>query len=52
MIRTVWGRGYVLFEPAAAAVAQARESAEPSLAEDPAPRGWVRRAPRFMAATA
>jgi two-component system cell cycle response regulator CtrA len=49
MIRTVWGRGYVLFEPAAAAVAQARESAEPSLAEDPAPRGWVRRAPRFAA---
>ncbi|MBV1798394.1 response regulator transcription factor [Siccirubricoccus sp. G192] len=43
MIRTVWGRGHVLFEPSADAVAAAREALLPDMAE-PAPRGWVRRA--------
>lgn len=42
MIRTVWGRGHVLFEPSPAAVAAARAAHRPEMAE-PAPRGWVRR---------
>ena len=42
MIRTVWGRGHVLFEPPAAAVAAARAAHRPEMPE-PAPRGWVRR---------
>jgi two-component system, cell cycle response regulator CtrA len=42
MIRTVWGRGHVLFEPTPAAVEAARSVHGPVAAE-PAPRGWVRR---------
>ena len=42
MIRTVWGRGHVLFEPTPAAVAAARAAQRPGMPE-PAPRGWVRR---------
>lgn len=45
MIRTVWGRGHVLFDPAAEAVAAARASHCPTSAPaQPAPRGWERRA--------
>jgi two-component system cell cycle response regulator CtrA len=51
IIRTVWGRGYVVFEPTAAAIEAARLTRQPSPGE-PAPRGWVRRAPRFLAASA
>jgi two-component system, cell cycle response regulator CtrA len=43
MIRTVWGRGHVLFEPSTDAVAAARDALLPDMVE-PAPRGWVRRA--------
>ena len=50
IIRTVWGRGYVVFEPSAAAIDAARLTRQPEA--EPAPRGWVRRAPRFLAATA
>ena len=50
IIRTVWGRGYVVFEPTEAAIETARQARQPAV--EPAPRGWVRRAPRFMAATA
>jgi two-component system cell cycle response regulator CtrA len=44
MIRTVWGRGHVLFDPSPAAVAAARASHRPETAPEPAPRGWERRA--------
>jgi len=44
MIRTVWGRGHVLFEPTAEAVAAARAAQRPEMPADPAPRGWIRRA--------
>lgn len=45
MIRTVWGRGHVLFDPAPAAVAEARAAHRPEEAPaEPAPRGWERRA--------
>ncbi|MDO9711370.1 response regulator transcription factor [Paracraurococcus lichenis] len=50
IIRTVWGRGYVVFEPTEAAIEAARSSRQQDV--EPAPRGWVRRAPRFLAATA
>lgn len=50
IIRTVWGRGYVVFEPSAAAIETARQSRQADT--EPAPRGWVRRAPRFLAVTA
>ena len=50
IIRTVWGRGYVVFEPSATAIDAARLTRQPEA--EPAPRGWVRRAPRFLAATA
>jgi two-component system cell cycle response regulator CtrA len=50
IIRTVWGRGYVVFEPTAAAIEAARQARRPEA--EPAPRGWVRRAPRFMQANA
>ncbi len=50
IIRTVWGRGYVVFEPAVAAIEAARLTRRPEA--EPAPRGWVRRAPRFLAASA
>lgn len=43
MIRTVWGRGHVLFEPAAEAVAAARAARTPEMTGNPPPRGWVRR---------
>lgn len=43
MIRTVWGRGHVLFEPPAEAVAEARAAPKPEVEGDP-PRGWIRRA--------
>jgi len=43
MIRTVWGRGYVAFEPSAAAVEAARQERRPEAAIDPVPRGWTRR---------
>jgi len=43
MIRTVWGRGHVLFEPSTEAVAAARAAPKPEVSGDP-PRGWVRRA--------
>lgn len=49
IIRTVWGRGYVVFEPTASAIDAAREARRPTA--EPAPRGWVRRAPRFLAAS-
>jgi len=48
IIRTVWGRGYVVFEPTAAAVDAARKAHRP-IAE-PAPRGWVRRTTRAVPA--
>jgi two-component system cell cycle response regulator CtrA len=49
IIRTVWGRGYVLFEPSAEAVAAIRAVRRPeTMAEAPA-RGWVRRAVRSAA---
>ena len=44
MIRTVWGRGHVLFDPPPAAVAAARAAHRPESAPEPAPRGWARRA--------
>ena len=45
MIRTVWGRGHVLFDPTPAAVAEARAAHRPEQAPaEPAPRGWQRRA--------
>jgi two-component system, cell cycle response regulator CtrA len=44
MIRTVWGRGHVLFDPSPAAVAAARAAHRPEAAPEPAPRGWQRRA--------
>jgi two-component system, cell cycle response regulator CtrA len=44
MIRTVWGRGHVLFDPSPAAVAAARAAHRPETAPEPAPRGWARRA--------
>ena len=50
IIRTVWGRGYVVFEPSATAIDAARLTRQPEA--EPAPRGWVRRAPRFLAVTA
>jgi two-component system, cell cycle response regulator CtrA len=43
MIRTVWGRGYVAFEPSPAAVEAARSARRPEAAVDPVPRGWTRR---------
>jgi len=51
MIRTVWGRGHVLFEPSAAAVATARAAHRPGMPEA-APRGWVRRSGAAAAAPA
>lgn len=45
MIRTVWGRGYVAFEPTAAAIETARHARRPEAAIDPVPRGWIRRQP-------
>jgi two-component system cell cycle response regulator CtrA len=50
IIRTVWGRGYVVFEPTQSAIEEARKARQPEA--EPAPRGWVRRAPRFMQANA
>jgi two-component system cell cycle response regulator CtrA len=50
IIRTVWGRGYVVFEPTVEAIAAARLTRQPEA--EPAPRGWVRRAPRFLAGAA
>jgi two-component system cell cycle response regulator CtrA len=44
MIRTVWGRGHVLFDPSPDAVAEARAAHRPEAAPEPAPRGWERRA--------
>lgn len=43
MIRTVWGRGHVLAEPTAAALAHARADERHLGDAEPAPRGWVRR---------
>ena len=43
MIRTVWGRGYVAFEPSQATVEAAQRDRRPEAAIDPVPRGWVRR---------
>ena len=43
MIRTVWGRGYVAFEPSPATVEAARRERRPEAAIDPVPCGWVRR---------
>lgn len=42
-IRTVWGRGHVLFDPSPAAVASARAAHRPEKTAEPAPRGWERR---------
>lgn len=50
MIRTVWGRGHVLAEPTAAAVAHARADERHLAAAEPAPRGWVRRAASLVPA--
>ncbi|TCZ66717.1 winged helix-turn-helix domain-containing protein [Roseicella aquatilis] len=50
IIRTVWGRGYVVFEPTQAAIETARLARQDNA--EPAPRGWVRRAPRFLAGAA
>lgn len=50
IIRTVWGRGYVVFEPTQAAIELARKGRQPEA--EPAPRGWVRRSPRLMQANA
>jgi two-component system, cell cycle response regulator CtrA len=50
MIRTVWGRGHVLAEPTEAAVAAARAVERLVITPDPAPRGWVRRAPSMARA--
>jgi DNA-binding response OmpR family regulator len=50
IIRTVWGRGYLVFEPSATAIETARQARQPDA--EPAPRGWVRRAPRFLAVPA
>ncbi|MBL6457983.1 response regulator transcription factor [Belnapia sp. T6] len=52
MIRTVWGRGYVAFEPSSAAVETARRARRPEAAVDPVPRGWTRRSAGLAAATA
>ncbi|MDN3565402.1 response regulator transcription factor [Paeniroseomonas aquatica] len=43
MIRTVWGRGYVAFEPSPATIESARRDRRPEAAIDPVPRGWTRR---------
>lgn len=43
MIRTVWGRGYVAYEPSPAAVEAAQRERQPEAAVDPVPRGWTRR---------
>lgn len=43
MIRTVWGRGHVLFDPTPEAVAEARAAHRPEATPAPAPRGWERR---------
>ncbi|MCO6415430.1 response regulator transcription factor [Siccirubricoccus sp. KC 17139] len=48
IIRTVWGRGYVLFEPSAEAVAEIRAQRREVQAA-PA-RGWVRRTTRYATA--
>src|SRR3954465_9847955 len=50
IIRTVWGRGYVLFEPSAEAVAAIRAARRPETVADAPARGWVRRATRYAAA--
>jgi len=50
MIRTVWGRGYVLFEPAAEAVAEMRAARRPETVAVAPARGWVRRASRYATA--
>jgi len=42
MIRTVWGRGTLVFEPTPEAVAVARRARRPDQAMDPNPRGWIR----------
>jgi len=52
MIRTVWGRGYLVFEPATTAVSAARVARRPEASVEPAPRGWVRRAEREHAVSA
>src|SRR3712207_9577341 len=44
MIRTVWGRGHVLFDPSTDDVAAARAAHRPEATPEPAPRGWARRA--------
>ena len=50
IIRTVWGRGYVAFEPSPAAVEAARQARRPEAAIDPVPRGWTRRSPALASA--
>ena len=50
MIRTVWGRGYVLFEPSAQALDAARKAPQHTPAAEPSPRGWVRRHERLQLA--
>jgi two-component system cell cycle response regulator CtrA len=50
MIRTVWGRGYVAYEPTADSVEAARRARRPEAAIDPAPRGWTRRTPALATA--
>ena len=50
MIRTVWGRGYLTFEPTPAAVEEARRARRPEAAIDPVPRGWTRRTPALASA--
>jgi len=51
MIRTVWGRGYLAFEPSLTAVEAARASDSPERLAEPAPRGWLRRAERVQLAS-
>jgi two-component system cell cycle response regulator CtrA len=51
MIRTVWGRGYLAFEPALGAIQAARSTHRPETLAEPAPRGWMRRAERLQHAT-
>jgi len=51
MIRTVWGRGYLAFEPSLAAILAARAAHRPETLAEPAPRGWVRRAERLQHAS-
>jgi len=46
MIRTVWGRGYLVFEPSTSAVDDARAARKPEASIEPAPRGWIRRGER------